>query len=557
MSGGNDIVIVGAGQAGFQAAASLRETGFGGTLTVVGDEAVAPYQRPPLSKAYLTGKATGETLALRAPGYYADHRIALRLGTRAVALDGPSGRSRSHRASDCPTTISSWRRGPATAPCRCRGPILPVSSSSAPWRCRRHPAPPGRRRARRHRGRGLHRPRIRGRRRGAGDRRHGRRGRRTGDVPGGLRAVSAFSGPRTRPPGSGSPSAPASGASRGRTGGSPRSRPPTVVSSRPIWSSSASASCRTSTSRSRRACRRRRHPRRPRPPHVRPIHLGDRRLRRVPERLRGGRADADRVGAERRRPGPLRRGPAHRPAAPYAALPWFWSDQGRWKLQIAGLARPHDRTVTRGDPANGPFSVFCYREGHLVGVEIVNRPADHMIAGGCSPRAPRWRRPGGRPLLRLAGGDRDRRGRVRRSASARDRSPLDRSPAITPGACARRSRRRDGRQVRVQAVEKVDQGVALLGRQAGREAPLPIQRHDDDLVVQRLAPRREAGEAPARVVRILVRRTRSRFSIAARVRLTGPLSKPITWQMRVAGMPGSMASRDMIRHSVTFTPKRR
>ena len=49
--------------------------------------------------------------------------------------------------------------------------------------------------------------------------------------------------------------------------------------------------------------------------------------------------------------------------------------------------------------------------------------------------------------------------------------------------------------------------------------------------------------------------TRPRFCSTDSVRLTGPLSNPITWQMREAGMPGSIASSDMIRHSVTLTPK--
>lgn len=64
----------------------------------------------------------------------------------------------------------------------------------------------------------------------------------------------------------------------------------------------------------------------------------------------------------------------------YAALPWFWSDQGSVKLQIAGLTAGHDRTVMRGDPASGRFSVFCYRGERLLGVESINRPADHMAA---------------------------------------------------------------------------------------------------------------------------------------------------------------------------------
>lgn len=65
---------------------------------------------------------------------------------------------------------------------------------------------------------------------------------------------------------------------------------------------------------------------------------------------------------------------------PYAVLPWFWSDQGAIRLQIAGLAGGHDRTVVRGDPASGRFSVFCYRGDRLVGVESINRPADHLAA---------------------------------------------------------------------------------------------------------------------------------------------------------------------------------
>lgn len=67
-------------------------------------------------------------------------------------------------------------------------------------------------------------------------------------------------------------------------------------------------------------------------------------------------------------------------SAPYAAVPWFWSDQGPLKLQIAGLPVPHADTVLRGDPATGGFSVFCYEGGRLLGVESVNKPADHMIA---------------------------------------------------------------------------------------------------------------------------------------------------------------------------------
>lgn len=66
--------------------------------------------------------------------------------------------------------------------------------------------------------------------------------------------------------------------------------------------------------------------------------------------------------------------------APYAALPWFWSDQGGLKLQMAGLSEGHDHTVVIGDPAGRQISVLCYRDGQLVAVETVNRPADHMAS---------------------------------------------------------------------------------------------------------------------------------------------------------------------------------
>jgi 3-phenylpropionate/trans-cinnamate dioxygenase ferredoxin reductase component len=66
--------------------------------------------------------------------------------------------------------------------------------------------------------------------------------------------------------------------------------------------------------------------------------------------------------------------------APYDALPWFWSDQHSRKLQIAGLPHGHDSTVVRGDPRSEAFSVFCFAGDRLVCVESVNRMPDHMAA---------------------------------------------------------------------------------------------------------------------------------------------------------------------------------
>lgn len=82
-----NIVILGAGQAAASLAAKLRTLGHQGDLTVIGDEPVPPYQRPPLSKAYLLGDMGLDRLTLRAPEFWVDQRIALRLGERATAID--------------------------------------------------------------------------------------------------------------------------------------------------------------------------------------------------------------------------------------------------------------------------------------------------------------------------------------------------------------------------------------------------------------------------------------------------------------------------------------
>lgn len=64
----------------------------------------------------------------------------------------------------------------------------------------------------------------------------------------------------------------------------------------------------------------------------------------------------------------------------YAKVPWFWSDQGPNRLQIAGVALADDSVVLRGDPATGKFSVFRFRAGRLSAVESINSAGDHMAA---------------------------------------------------------------------------------------------------------------------------------------------------------------------------------
>jgi 3-phenylpropionate/trans-cinnamate dioxygenase ferredoxin reductase subunit len=83
----DSILIVGAGQAGAQAIDTLRRDGYAGALTLIGDELELPYQRPPLSKKFLSGELAAERLPFRHRAFYDEHRVELRLGARAVGLE--------------------------------------------------------------------------------------------------------------------------------------------------------------------------------------------------------------------------------------------------------------------------------------------------------------------------------------------------------------------------------------------------------------------------------------------------------------------------------------
>jgi len=85
------IVIVGAGQAGGRAASELRSLGFAGSITIVGDEARLPYERPPLSKAVLAGDARAEDAPVNPVAFYDEQRIGLYLDDPARAIDRVEG----------------------------------------------------------------------------------------------------------------------------------------------------------------------------------------------------------------------------------------------------------------------------------------------------------------------------------------------------------------------------------------------------------------------------------------------------------------------------------
>ena len=90
---GQSVVIIGAGQGGLQAAVSLRQNGYQGAVTLVGGEPGLPYQRPPLSKAYLLdGRA--EALVLRPESFFASKQVTYLPGTWAERIDRAARRVR-------------------------------------------------------------------------------------------------------------------------------------------------------------------------------------------------------------------------------------------------------------------------------------------------------------------------------------------------------------------------------------------------------------------------------------------------------------------------------
>ena len=87
MSENPGIVVIGGGLAAAKAVETLREEGFEGSITLIGDESERPYERPPLSKDYLQGKSTSDDLFVHDEGWYGEHQVETRFGDAAVSID--------------------------------------------------------------------------------------------------------------------------------------------------------------------------------------------------------------------------------------------------------------------------------------------------------------------------------------------------------------------------------------------------------------------------------------------------------------------------------------
>ncbi|MGW0842389.1 NAD(P)/FAD-dependent oxidoreductase [Streptomyces sp. NPDC002787] len=380
------IVIVGAGQAGVQAAESLRDAGFTGPLTIVGDEPELPYQRPPLSKEYLTGKLPEGELTIRADRFYADRDIDLLVGRRVVGLDRARRRVTLDDDGELPYAHLVLATGSRPRPLP-----LPGSGLAGVINLRtRAEADELRRRLDEVRnvvviGAGFIGLEFAAACRAAGN------GPVVLDIADQVmgRAVSAPTAAhfaeRHRAQGTrllmGTAPTEILG-SDGRVTGVrtadgmtiPADLVVTGIGVLPNAELATLAGLETdngivvdthlSTA----------------DPHISAIgdcaafpdphgdhHGGGRRIRL--ESVQNA-ADQARCLAARLTGAPR----------PYDALPWFWSYQGDLRLQIAGLSTGHDRTAVLGDDTGKGFSVLCFRKSALIAVESVNRPADHMAA---------------------------------------------------------------------------------------------------------------------------------------------------------------------------------
>ncbi|MEV8546474.1 FAD-dependent oxidoreductase [Streptomyces sp. NPDC051572] len=380
---GPTVVVVGAGQAGCQAVSSLREAGFTGRVLLVGAEQHLPYHRPPLSKGHLTGSAARDTLWLRPRSWFAEHGVEVRTGTRMTALhcedrevhlddgdvlaydklvlalgarhrelpvdgteldgvvmlrtldEADDVRDRLRHAQHVvvvgggfigmEVAATAARLGKSTTVIemadRLMGRVLSAETAAFLLRA--------------HRSRGVE--------------------IELGTTVGGI--VGTAEGTVTGVHTSDGRRLPADLVLVG-VGAVPNVEPADAAGIEVDNGIVVDESLRTSD------------------PNV--FAIGD--CVSFPD----ARADGRRVRLESVQ-NAVAQGRcvaatlAGRPDR-FDSVPWFWSDQADLKLQIAGLTSGHHEVVVKGDREAERFSVYCFAAGRLLGVESVNRPADHMAA---------------------------------------------------------------------------------------------------------------------------------------------------------------------------------
>lgn len=373
----NKIVIIGAGQAAAQAVATLRAEAYAGALTLIGDEPFPPYQRPPLSKAYLSGDFTRDRLFLRPESFYAESQCTMLLGRHASKIDRTARRVHLPDGTELP-----YDRLLLTTGARVR--TLPLRGADLP---------------------GVHYLR------GIADvdaiRAHLVPGARLAVVGGGyiglevaavavkrgvdvtvieatervmVRAVtppmSAFYEQAHRSAGvkfllnataqafEGSSSVTGVVTNAGNVPADVALVGVGVVPNQEI-ARDAGLACDNGIVVDEFAATS--------DPDI--FAAGD--CTNHPA-FAGGRVRLESVQNAIDQAKHAALGMVGRPSA-YSEVPWFWSDQYDLKLQIAGLAKPDDLVVLRGDPATRKFSAFHLRDGVVAAVEAVNSAPEYIV----------------------------------------------------------------------------------------------------------------------------------------------------------------------------------
>jgi 3-phenylpropionate/trans-cinnamate dioxygenase ferredoxin reductase subunit len=116
-----DVLIVGGGHGGAQAAAALRQNKFAGTISIVSDELEIPYERPPLSKDYLSREKEFERILIRPERFWADKEIAMMLGRRVVSIDAAAHRVTTADGAEIGYGTLIWATGGSPRPLTCSG----------------------------------------------------------------------------------------------------------------------------------------------------------------------------------------------------------------------------------------------------------------------------------------------------------------------------------------------------------------------------------------------------------------------------------------------------
>jgi 3-phenylpropionate/trans-cinnamate dioxygenase ferredoxin reductase subunit len=379
------LIVVGAGHAGSELALAARQNGWRGTITLLGEEDALPYQRPPLSKAWLAGQVDDASLALRPPEVYEAAGIVLRRSARMVAIDRAARRIELADGQRLPWRKLALCTGGRPRPLACAG----LQTGAMPanlFYLRTRADAEGIRQALRPDARlvvigagyvGLEvaasarklgaqvtvleaQPRVLARVAGAAvsafyQAVHEAAGVAilTGttaecvDIEGDRVVAVRCGGGRVLP-------ADLVVAGLGMLPNVEAARAAGLADAEGIAVDSCSLTADPEIVAAGDCT-------------VQPSALYGRRIRleSVPNALEQARSAAASVCGL---------------AKPNLSVPWFWSDQYDLKLQLAGLPQGHDTCVLRGDPARRSFCAFYLQQGRLLAVDAVNRPAEFMLA---------------------------------------------------------------------------------------------------------------------------------------------------------------------------------